>query len=252
MRTSRRPSRRKLASRRLGTTRGPDPKRVVGVVLLVMSLGSLIGGYVCQYGTKFSWLQFTQDYYANVTTELAGIATIILIIDFLSERRATQELLQQLAREMGSGDNAFALKSTKELRARGWLMDGSLHGIDLDAADLTKADLSDADLSYASCGATRLSGAFAEDALFVGATITGAHLEGANFSNADFTSADLRWSDLTDSDLTGACMDSADLTGAVLQGSKVTIEQLRHAKCIRNVTMPDGRKYEEWAAGGEI
>jgi uncharacterized protein YjbI with pentapeptide repeats len=221
-------------------------------VLLIMSVSSLVGGYLCLYWTKFSWLQLARDYYANVSTELASIATTILIIDFLSERRANRERLQQLAREMGSGDNAFALKAAKELKAQGWLTDGSLQGIDLDAADLSSADLSHADISYASCGATSLRGAFAENVLLVNATITGAHLEEANLSNANLMGADLRWSNLTDCSLEGACIDSANLEGTVLLGAKVTEEQLRRAKCLQNATMPDGRMYEEWSAGGDI
>lgn len=232
--------------------RGHNLKRLAGMFLLVLSFLVFVLGYVYQYGIKLSVDDLIQDYYANVSSELASIAITVLILDHLSEKRAEKNLLQQLIREMGSKNNAFATKAAKELRAYGWLTDGSIQGVDLEAADLSKSDLGHANLSGAALIATNLNGAYLASAILIGATIKGANLEDANLSDADLSDADLRWSDLSNVDLKGAKLDLANLEGVALDGAKVTLEQLRSAKSLEQAIMPDGRRYEEWQANNEI
>lgn len=225
-----------------------DPKKNVGIILGIFAFISIKFGYYYLYGNNLSLHNLVNDLYANIGTEFASIAITILIIDYLSDRRSDKNLKEQLAREMGLKDNAFATKAVKELRAHGWLTDGSLYGIDLGASDLSGADLSDADLHNATLTAANLNRAFLINAKLIGATINGANIEDADLRNANFSNADLRWSDMSNADLMGACLDSADLEGVALDGARVTINQLLSAKSLKQATMPNGQKYEEWVA----
>ena len=225
-----------------------DPRKIVGIILGVLALISMMIGYLYLNGNKLSLQNLVNDFYANIGTELASIALTILIIDFLSDRRTERNLMEQLAREMGLKDNAFATKAVKELRAHGWLTDGSLRGIDLGASDLSGADLSNADLINVTLTAANLNRAFLSNAKLIGATINGANIENADLRESNLSNVDLSWSDMSNANLNGACLDSADLEGVALDGAIVTIDQLQRAKSLKQATMPDGRKYEEWVA----
>lgn len=229
-----------------------DPKRIFGIVLFILALMVLIFGYISQYGYQVSISELLKDFYANVSTEFVSIAVTILIIDYLSERRADKNLMQQLAREMGSKDNAFAIKAVKELRAHGWLIDGSLIGLDFGAADLSSSDLSNANLSKTTLTATNLNKAFLVRSTLSDATINGANLEDADLSNSNLSGSDLRWSDLSNADLRGADINNANMEGVALDGAKVSLEQLRCARSLAQATMPDGRRYEEWVESNQV
>ncbi len=71
------------------------------------------------------------DFYANVSVDSLSIAFAILVIDGLNERRAEQDLKAQLIREMRGSDTGFSLHAIEELRAHGWLKDGSMRGANL-------------------------------------------------------------------------------------------------------------------------
>lgn len=228
-----------------------DPKKFLGILLFFLAIIFLVVGYISQYGTRLSIADLLKDFYANVSTEFVSIAVTILIIDFLSERRADKNLMQQLAREMGSKDNSFARKAVKELRAHGWLIDGSLKEFDFGAADLSSADLSNANLSRTTLTATNLSKAFLVSSNLSTATINGSNLEDADLSNSDLSGADLRWSDLSNADLRGANITNTNLEGVALDGAKVSLEQLKTTKSLAQATMPDGRRYEEWVESNQ-
>jgi uncharacterized protein YjbI with pentapeptide repeats len=229
-----------------------DPKKIVGIILGIFAFLSIKFGYCYVYGNNLTLHNLVNDLYANIGTELASIALIVLIIDYLSDRRADKNLRDQLAREMGLKDNAFATKAVKELRAHGWLTDGSLHGIDLGASDLSGADLTDADLSNSIITAANLNRSFLVNAKLTNAIINGANLEDADLSNANLMNADLRWSDLSHVDFRGAQLDGADFEGAALDDAKITLEQLRSVKSLAQATMPDGRKYDAWVGTNSI
>ncbi len=229
-----------------------DLKKVLGIVLLGLSILVLVLGYLFQYGFTVSVTNLAQDFYANVSTDLASIAITILVIDYLSERRAERSFMQQLAREMGSKDNAFAVKAVKELRAHGWLLDGSLENIDLGACDLSKSDLSDASLKRVNLNAANLKEASLVRANLEGAIIKGANLESVDFESAILRDADISYSDMSNANLISASLNGVNFEGTALDGVKVNIAQLRSTKSLKQAIMPDGRKYEEWLKAGNI
>jgi uncharacterized protein YjbI with pentapeptide repeats len=62
-------------------------------------------------------------------------------------------------------------------------------------------------------------------------------------SRADLSSADLSYANLEEADLTAADLSRADLSGA----EGITNEELqKQAKTLKDATMPNGQKYEDW------
>jgi hypothetical protein len=133
--------------------------------------------------------------------------------------------LSQTLHKIRGPDNKRAVEAIEELRARGWLEDGSMEGIllchaRLEGADLFKASLPKVDFHQA-------------------------HLFRADFSGADLTSAKFARADLRSANFSGAILDDADLLKADLSGAtNLTDAQLAKAKRLCYATMPDGLPYD--------
>ncbi len=208
--------------------------RIIGILLFLVSVGIAILGFI-QSNENLSFYAFIKEFYANISAELASIAVTVLLIDYLNERRENRNLRGLLKREMGSEDNGIALRAVVELRAHGWLLDGSVKGAYLRRANLYRADLYKAGM---------------EDC----------YLHGANLKHAFLGEADLSGADLTQADLTGATFDSANLEGADLTGARlestrfirtnllnarVSDTQLASVASFGKSIMPDGEIYED-------
>lgn len=203
----------------------------------------------------------------NFGTEMFGAFLTFYLIEMLrgsrrereAGERAAEERKRQLIRQLGSIDNATATNAASELRASGWLEDGSLRGAhlreaNLAGADLRQADLSGADLRGADLEGARLAWVRLDDADLNGANLSGASLlraklreanlltanlagvdlrraflQGvglweANMANADVREANLSGADLRQANLAGASLWEADLARADLQGAKLDAE----------------------------
>ena len=210
----------------------------VGWVLLALGLISGISGHLSQHGGRFDLHSFVGDFYANVSSELASIAITVLIIDGLNRRRdersQTTRERDQLTRQLGSNVNEVARRAAEELRAHGWLVDGSLQECDLRVANLEEAKLWDADLQGANLQWAKLKKANLNGAGLAGANLTQANLQAARMRGADlrgaclfearlyrvsFHDALLCDADLRGTHLEGARFDNADLRGAQLEGA---------------------------------
>lgn len=176
----------------------------VGFLLLVLGLYIGIRGFIFLYPKGFSNYQATNDFYANLSSELVSIAVTVLIIDRLSERREIKLMKSRLIREMKSNDNSTALKAVGELRGLGWLSDGSLKNNEMWSANLEAAILHKSDLSF-----------------------------------VDFGRANLRSSDLREAKLKDTVLTEVDFTNARIRPS-----QLVEARALRDAIMPDGTKYD--------
>src|SRR5215207_7762830 len=84
----------------------------IGVILLGLALISGIAGYTSQHPGPFDLNKLFADFYANITSELVGIAITVLIIDSLNRRREeiveTRREREQLTRQLGSTVNEVA------------------------------------------------------------------------------------------------------------------------------------------------
>src|SRR5688572_24630660 len=120
----------------------------LGLLLGVIGIGILVIGNLSP-DEGLNLRRLWEDLYSNVGTDLLSIALTVLIIDKLVERRDTRQHKARLIREMGSRDNGTVQRAVDELRAQGWLTDGSLLHADLKYANLSDVNLADANLEEA-------------------------------------------------------------------------------------------------------
>jgi uncharacterized protein YjbI with pentapeptide repeats len=171
-----------------------------------------------------------------------------------------------------------------DLRAADLRGEADLSGADLSSTDLRKASLRGANLSWAKLIGADLRGADLREADLMRVDLRGAYLKGAdlrkaylrwanlwanlreeatNLMWAKLREADLRRADLRRAYLRGAYLNSADLSGADLREANLRGADLREADLswvigktneevkqqaisLKDATMPDGQKYEDW------
>ena len=174
---------------------------------MLLGIGIWIGNLLFAYD---------QGYNINIYTELLSIITTVGILNFLAqkreERRDREQLKSLLVRQMGSRINEVAVPAVEELRAQGWLQDGSLVGADLWEADLTNAVLWRANLTKAQLHRAKLQNT---------------NLTDANLQDAELNGADIQHSLLLRTNLDGAKLEDVDLSGSDLQGIRLIGMDLR-------------------------
>ncbi|MEL6150857.1 MAG: pentapeptide repeat-containing protein [Chloroflexota bacterium] len=205
----------------------------VGLALLIISLSVGAIGY-WQVHDGFTWQNFWQDYYANISAEFGSVAITVLIIDSLNQRRQREEEKQRLLRQMGSKENGLALQAVEELRALGALKDGTLRAANLEEANLEDVRLGRVDMRQARMDFSNLKKA---------------HLFFANMENADMSGVDLSGAVLTGANLSGTDLVAADLRGALLSEVDLAYAKLEQAKFNEQTQLPD-KSY--WSHGADL
>lgn len=165
----------------------------------------------------------------------------------------------EIIQEMGSQDNATALRAIEKLRERGWLTDGTLKGADLLGANLEGADLESIDveeedaygrhlavvdltganLREAHLAKANLRRAFLREADLAGADLRAADLQRADLRRADLRTTMLQTADLQLANLSEAFLEGAFLEGAFLAGANLRRAILRNAR-LKGAFLPDG------------
>jgi uncharacterized protein YjbI with pentapeptide repeats len=184
------------------------------------------------------------------------------------ERPGVEEELKHLAEsddrgaDIGAGLDSIAENLEAETEFPLVLAVIDLKGANLNELDLEYVDLSGVNLGQTIMNRVNLTGAILTDE----ASFIGTELKNAKFNVADLTQANLSSADLTGTDLTaatlngtvlknatlvganlwfagmaGAVLDNADLTNAVLSDAQVA-----QCKSLKDATMPNGQKYEDW------
>ena len=160
------------------------------------------------------------NWFQGVSTEMVGavITTILLgtVVGLAQEASLEEQQREELVLQMASQSNDFAVEAARILGSKGWLEDGTTHGINLREAHLDGANLGGADLAEANLDHARLERS---------------NLAGADLENADFDRAEL----------TDANLDQANLTGA----THLTIEQLQSVGTLQGATLPDGTQLSD-------
>jgi len=213
---------------------------LVGVALVTSVSSSLIGNTEASSWWE-GWLQ-------NFSTEVFGaVMTFILFEQIIGKRQDQQEksqaqdtLKQRLTRQMGSQESSVALPAVEELRAHGWLMDGSLQQISLVGAQLKDSNLGGANFAGAILRRADLSDVNLGDANLQGAILTGANLSGSRLDFANLSEADLEGAQLQDTALVRTIMPRAKLTGANLQQANLEGTVLTHAN-LMDADLTDAR-----------
>jgi hypothetical protein len=185
-------------------------RNILGVTLL--ALGLLIAALYF-YPESWPLYNLVNTFYSNLSSELFGIALTVLLIDALYELRQAQQLKAQLIREMRSPDNGIALRAVEELRAYGWLSDGSMKGSDLHKANLVEADLHGANLDGCDLRNANLKNVSLREASLIGTNLLGANLQGALLRRAN-----LSQTILSNANLSNAILVNANLVGSKLDG----------------------------------
>jgi len=193
------------------------------------------------------------ELYANGGSELFSIAITVLIVERLNNRRSKRDAAEhekQIAAEaearekadlilqMGSPDNGFAREAVRKLRARGWLTDGSLQGVELWGANLLGAILQEANLSEAILYRANLS----ETDLSV-SNLSGGDLRGTNLSKSIMYGTNLFRAKLYSVNLSGAYLSGVDLSGAELQDVNLSDTYLSTTKFDEDTILPNGSKW---------
>ena len=131
----------------------------------------------------------------------------------------------QLTERMQGPVNKSALQAVEELRAKGWLTNGTLERVNLRKVFLQNANLQGANLRNS--------------------TLTQADLQGSNLSLANLQGARLRRTDLCGADMDKTNLRLADLFEANLyQAHHLTTGQLGQARRLRGAIMPNGDCYD--------
>lgn len=194
--------------------------RLAGITVAVLGIISLV---VAAYIQRDTPQEFVQSVLTNIGTELLGLAITVLIVDALYKRLQEDQIKRQLIRDMGAADNAVALRAVQELKANGWLTDGTLVGV-----DLTQANLQGVRLIKANLKGVRLCGANLRESILIAVNMQGADLRsvdfekagiaGCNFRDTDLWAAEFKESELRKVDFITSHLVGVDFTDAKIMG----------------------------------
>jgi len=187
------------------------------VFVLALALAGGAVSYVLHLQGTRPWLE---NWLVNFSASMTGIFFILLFIELLQAQRQKDEervLQETVQREQSETLRRYAqtqalvemFAADDALARRSIISEMVFHGL-MRGAHLRHANLEDAELT------------------------------GADFSDADLVEARLRGALLRDADL-----NNADLSGADLTHAKVSIRQLRQARRLEGVTLPDGTRLPE-------
>jgi uncharacterized protein YjbI with pentapeptide repeats len=213
---------------------------------------------------------------------LARSRTLTVLSRIDGERKAT--VVRFLYESALIGRQEIMKSSTEKIERIIDLRGADLSGAQLHRAALNEANLSGTDLSGADLTRALLDGADLSGADLSGADLSRAILPGANLGEAKptaynptpFSSADQQvHTNLSGANLSAAVMYGANIKGADLRGANLKDARVLHPRAapfglltefrgwsgigegsnlwlhlqandLRRVTMPDGRKYEDW------
>ena len=167
-----------------------------GYILLVFSfvvgvIGFRHNYYQLSWGKL--WDQLFIDFYANVAIDSLSVSITILVIDKLMKKRAEQEEMNQLIRDMSSQFNMVAVEAIRKYQEKKYPQ--NFEGKILLFANLENAE------------------------------IKGFRFIGANFVQSNFNNADLLWSFFNNSRFDNTTFKNTKIYGSWFTNSKFVIEQ---------------------------
>jgi uncharacterized protein YjbI with pentapeptide repeats len=160
-------------------------------------------------------------FYDSIHAELIGIGVTVLILGNANQHMRIQQEKRRLILQMGSPDNAFAIEAVRQLRARGWLFDGTVNGAFLQKASLVGADLSKAVLINANLFQAHLERANIRRANLQKANLDWAQLKGADLSLSKLNNSNIKGSNLVDTNLSYASLNRVNLSFSKLPGAQL-------------------------------
>lgn len=211
-----------------------NPKFFEILIYIIASLLLLIG-LLRYWEGPLPYNSKWDNFYTNIHAELIGIGVTILAFNSLSHLSQIQMEKRRLILQMGSPDNSFAIEAVRQLRSRGWLLNGTLNKADLSGANLQGAELALAHMKEANLMSTHLEDAYLAMAHVEGGKLMEAHLDNAHFEMAYLRDADLRWAQLIGTHLEGAHMQYARLDQADLSNTHIEGADLKNASLFDSI-----------------
>ncbi|MBZ0306544.1 MAG: pentapeptide repeat-containing protein [Anaerolineae bacterium] len=193
------------------------------MIALVMGITSSIEN------GRFQWRSLG----GNLATELMGGVLTFFVFQYVLDKRDEDAFKSRLIREMGSRDNATTMRAVEELRAHGWLYDGSLRGANLARANLQQSQLSNANLQEANLAVVNLQQAYLDEATLQQAQLWNAKLQKAKLNRANLHQAKLRQANLQQVELRQANLHQAKLTEANLHRAELWSANLQQTGLLR-------------------
>src|SRR5574341_283571 len=227
-------------------------------------LGVVISGWgqTIEHGS-LKPVELFVDFYANMGTELIGIAITVLVLDRLYQQRQAkleeQHLRVELLNKVRSQVNDQARLALEQLISSDLLFNGSLEGENFSNGNLHQSPF----ISFHRAGSAKLRGANfrsailseawlneadLSDSILKHAKIQKAHLYKTNMQNADLVNTDLDGAYLFKADLRNTSMNNANVRNASfwetnLFNSSLSDIQLRTAFRLRGSILPEGSRY---------
>lgn len=227
--------------------------------MIVVAIIIFVFGYLNQHMKLWNgdnWVtNILGDFYANASSEMLSIVITVAIVDRIYNRQAEHRELNRLKALLKCNESVVTKIAIAELRASGWLRDGSLEHVDLvdtnlEGGELYGVKLNKAFLIRANMKNASLVAAILQDAVLIkskleNANLLGANLEGAVICEANLERVNLMTAKMRGVNLLRANLKCANLNGADLEGANLIDANLEGA-IIRNVN------FEKAQLGGAI
>lgn len=190
-----------------------DIGQAIADVRLELIITGLLLTLLSWFGIRFNASQST--FQKEISIEMLGavITTLFLgvLVLIFQQYQAIQGHKAELVLQMDSPDNGFAVEAARQLRAIGWLYDGTLQNAGLVSTNLQGAILSNANFQGANMEAANL-----QATSLIMANLQDVNLSVANLENAILDKANLQGALLYFANLRGARLWEAELEGAML------------------------------------
>jgi uncharacterized protein YjbI with pentapeptide repeats len=170
---------------------------------------------------------------ANFRTDAISIAITVIVLDELSRYRSGLEEKERIICQILSQSHDFALEAISIARLNGWLVDGSLRGLDLRGANLSGADLTHADLAGVNLENANLSGTKLTYTNLRNAKLHNANFEKANFDKTDLTGAGLNHAKFVNAKGIATIFDYSDLAMAKIEKAHFHKPSMKHCSLLR-------------------
>ncbi len=159
------------------------------------------------------------SFFGNLFSEGFGIIITVIIVDRLNQRRAENELREELLVQVRSQSNDFALNALDRMKLKGWLSENDNL---LQDKEIRNAKWQGADLQ-----GINLQGIVLEDAILINGELAKINLMfcnlwGTNLSNSNLTKGNLSYARLIASNLFNSNLEGVNLIGASLRKSNLT------------------------------
>ncbi|MFW5708686.1 MAG: pentapeptide repeat-containing protein [Chloroflexota bacterium] len=208
-----------------------------GFITTIKNLGLVV---IITDRPMFRRLLALASQFYNLKDHLEVDPTIRAASAQLKAHKNRQSAIQELVTDLRSGDPVIIQQSAAQLRARRWLMDGSLREASLNNIILSEVNLFMADLRGTNLRAARLQRTNLFKANLENADLTTTDLRGSFLGEANLRSARLANANLEAVNLEKADLRGADLRGANLRGARLDGALLNGVQCNIQTILPDG------------